>query len=218
MTRVAAALALLATAAPTRAQHVHIHADGQRHVHEAPVAGAVVTSAAPGLRLDAVNPPLGSAVGRAGATLADGTYLSVVYGQPFVRGRTVFGGLVGWGAVWATGAHTSTELAVTRPILFGGTRVEPGLYSLFSTPRPDRWTFHLNRALGMHLADDYDEALNVAEADATPEALGETVQALTLDFVPAGAVAGTAAGAAAGVDLRLQWDRTAVRVPIRPAP
>ncbi len=208
MLRLAAALALIALADPALAQHVHVHADGQRHVHDAPVAGALTTYASPGLRVDAANPPAGSAVGRAGATLADGTYLSVVYGQPFVRGRVVFGGLVGWGMVWATGAHTSTEVAITRAVLFGGTRVEPGVYSLFSTPRPDRWTLHLNRALGMHLADDYDAALNVAEAEAVSEALGEAVQALTLDFVPADA----------GVDLRLQWDRTAVRVPIRPLP
>ena len=210
MLRPLLALTLFA-AAPAAAQRVHIHADGQRHVHDAPVAGTVVTYAVPGLRVDAANPPAGSAVGRAGATLADGTYVSVVYGQPFVRGRVVFGGLVGWGAVWVTGAHTSTEISFTRPVLFGGTRVEPGLYSLFATPRPDRWTFHLNRALGMHLADDYDAALNVAEADAAPEALAAAVQALTLDFVPADAGAGTGAG----VDLRVQWDRTAVRVPIR---
>ena len=201
-------LAVLPAAAPVLAQHVHVHADGQRHVHDAPAEGTVSTYVSPGLRVDAANPPAGSAVGRAGATLADGTYVSVVYGQPFVRGRAVFGGLVGWGAVWSTGAHTSTELALTRPVLFGGTRVEPGLYSLFSTPRADRWTFHLNRALGGHLADSYDVALNVAEAEATPEALGEAVQALTLEFVPAGT----------GVDLQLQWDRTGVRVPIRPLP
>ncbi len=192
---------------PVLAQgRVHVHADGTRHVHEVPDISDVTTFLVEGLRVDAEAPPPGSAVGRAGARLPGGGYLHVVYGRPYARGRQIFGGLVGWGAVWATGAHQATELVVTAPVTVGGVALEPGVYSLFTTPRPDRWTLHLNRALGMHLADEYDAALDVLTADAAPEALGEPVPALTLDFVPAGD----------GADLRIRWDRTSVRFPVRP--
>lgn len=173
-----------------------------QHAH----SGLPETFLVEGFRVDPANPPPGSAVARAGARLPGGGYLHIVYGQPYARGRQVFGGLVGWGHVWATGAHMATELVVTAPVAVNGVALEPGVYSLFTTPRPDRWTLHLNRALGMHLADDYAPALDALTAEAVPETLAEPVQALTLDFVPAGD----------GVDLRIRWDRTCVRFAFKP--
>jgi len=158
-----------------------------------------------GLRVDAADPPPGSAVGRAGVRLPDGGYLHILYGKPYKRGRQIFGGLVGFGHVWVTGAHRATELVVTVPVTVGGRSLEPGVYSLFTTPQPEQWTLHLNRALGMHLADEYDPGLDVLTVDLTPTTLDAPVEAFTIDFVPV----------ADGADLRIRWDRTAVTVPIR---
>ncbi len=178
--------------------------------HEAAADGAADATAetflVEGLRVDPGDPPPGSAVGRAGARLPGGGYLHVVYGKPYARGRQIFGGLVGWGEVWVTGAHRATELVVTAPVTVGGEALGPGVYSLFTTPRPERWTLHLNLALGMHLADAYDPTLDVLTVDLEPETLAESVPAFTIDFVPA----------AGGADLRIRWDRTGVSVPIRP--
>lgn len=190
-----AALSVLGPAAPAAAQHDHAASSAEAETF-------LVT----GLRVDPEDPPPGSAVGRAGARLPGGGYVHVVYGKPYARGRQIFGGLVGWDQVWATGAHQATELVVTTPVTVGGEPLEPGVYSLFTTPRPDRWTLHLNRALGMHLADEYDPALDVLVTDAAPEALAETEHGLVLAFEPA----------ADGVDLVVRWDRTGVRFPIRP--
>lgn len=193
--------ALLAgSAAPVRAQHHH--GDG------APDTLAAETFLVEGLRVDATSLPPGSAVGRAGARLPGGGYLHVVYGKPYARAREVFGGLVAWDDVWVTGAHRATELLVTVPVVVGGVPLAPGAYSLFTTPRPGRWTLHLNRTLGMHLADEYNPAMDVLVVDAAPEALSDHVEAFTLDFVPT----------AEGVDLRLRWARTQVRFPIQIAP
>jgi len=184
---------LVAAAGPAYAQHGH--ADGE----------AAETFLVEGLRVDPADPPPGSAVGRAGARLPSGGYLHVVYGKPYKRGRQVFGGLVGYGHVWVTGAHRATELVVTAPVTVGGEPLEPGVYSLFTTPRPEQWTLHLNRTLGMHLADEYDPALDVLTVNVAPKTLDEPVEAFTIDFAPA----------EGGADLRFRWDRTAVVVPIR---
>lgn len=184
---------LLLSAAPVAAQHDH-------------AAGTTETFLVEGLRVDMADPPPGSAVGRAGARLPGGGYLHVVYGKPYKRGRVVFGGLVGYDQVWVTGAHRATELVVTVPVAVGGVPLEPGVYSLFTTPRPDRWTLHLNSALGMHLADEYDPALDVLAVDLLAETLAESVDAFTIEFMPADD----------GVDLRILWDGTAVSAPIRP--
>ncbi len=169
-------------------------------------AGTTEAFVVDGLRVDPADPPPGSAVGRAGARLFGRGYIHVTYGRPFKRGREVFGGLVPWGRVWATGAHHATEIALTTPVEMDGLPLRPGMYSLFTTPRPDRWTLHVNRRLGMHLADEYDPDYDVLTVDAVPETLAEPVEAFTIDLVPT----------EAGLDLRIRWDRTSVRFPMRP--
>lgn len=187
-----AALATLAASGPA-AQHVH---------GDAPPSDSVETSLATGLRIDEAAPPPGSAIGRAGLRYGDGGYVSVVFGRPFVRGRQVFGGLVGYGEVWAAGAHRATELWTTVPLRLGDTVVEPGAYSLFVTPRPGRWTIHVNRRVGMHLADEYDPADDLVTVDVDPEALAAPVEGLTWAFADDGSA------------LTLVWDRARVALPI----
>ena len=189
-----ACLAVALTALAPRAEAQH---------HGAPAAPDVAeTFVVDGLRVDVADPPPGSAVGRGGLRFADGGYVSVVYGKPYVRGRQVYGGLVGYGAVWVAGAHRATEMVTTVPLEIGGVRVEPGAYSLFVTPEPDSWTLHVNRALGMHLADEYDAALDVATVVVTPEVMDPPVEALTWSF------------AADGSALALAWGPLAADFPL----
>ena len=185
---------LLFAAAPVAAQHDH----GQAPPAHADGAEAFTVD---GLRVGDAPPP-GSGVGRAGLRFADGGYVSVVHGQPFARGRAVFGGLVGWGQVWSLGAHRATELWTTVPLVVGGARLAPGGYSLFATPGEAAWTVHVNRRLGAHLADEYDAAENVASVTVSPQTLAEPQEALRLSFETDG-----------GLALRIAWDRTAVWVP-----
>lgn len=201
--RLLALSALLASAGVSAQTHNHSGTVESGALGDAPAVREFVVT---GLRVDAENPPPGSAVGRAGVTMGD-AYLHVVYGRPFARGRQVFGGLVGWGQLWSAGAHVTTEMVVTAPVRMGGQDLAAGAYSLFVTPRPERFTVHVNRALGMHLADDYDPALDVLTLDAIPRRLDAPEPALTWAFVPAGD----------GADLCLRWDRTEACVPVRPA-
>ncbi len=162
-----------------------------QHTHAAPAPGGdpaavAETFVVTGLRVDETDLPPGSAVGRAGLRFADGGYVSVVYGRPFARGRQVFGGLVGLDDVWVAGAHQATELVTTVPLDVGGTRVEAGAYSLFVTPRADGWTLHVNATLGMHLADEYDAARDLATVAVAPDVLAEPVEALTWAFADDG--------------------------------
>jgi hypothetical protein len=191
-------LALLLLAAPAAAQHTHGFTPDGRAVAE--------TGLFMGLRVDPVNPPPGSGLGRAFAHLNDSTYAHVTYGVPYRRGRVVFGGLVGYGEVWAVGAHYAAELVLTQPVRAGGQRVEAGVYTVFATPGETMWTLHLNTELGMHRADRYDPANDALAVRVPVEPLAETVEAFTMDFEPA----------EDGADLRITWDRTRVRLPLRP--
>ncbi|MEM7417550.1 MAG: DUF2911 domain-containing protein [Gemmatimonadota bacterium] len=182
------------TVAPASAQHHDMD------------ASTATTFRADGLRIDETNPPPGSGVARAGVRLADGGYLHVTYGKPYKRGRVIFGGLVGYGQVWSTGAHIATELVTTVPLTIDGHSLEAGVYSVFTTPGPDRWTLHLNTTLGMHLADEYDASHDVLTAEAVVETLDTVVEGLEFEFVST---------EGHGLDLVIRWDHTAVRFPIQ---
>lgn len=193
-------VALLALALPAAAQH---------HGDVPPVEGVTEMFVVDGLRVDPDSLPPGSAVGRAGLRFDDGGYVSVTYGKPYTRGRQVFGGIVGYDQVWVTGAHRATEIATTVPLFIGGTTLAPGVYALFTTPRRDRWTVHLNRGVGMHLADEYDRTQDVTRVEVVPETLDERVDGLTMAFVTSAPMT--------GLGLRIAWDDTAITLPLRRA-
>ena len=197
MTRSLLPVALAALVASAAAAQHH----GSHGGHSG--AGVAETFVVAGLRVDEADPPPGSGVGRAGLRYADGGYLSVVHGKPYARGRVLWGGLVAWDAVWAAGAHRATELVTTVPLRIGGTRVEPGAYSLFVTPRAGApWTLHVNRSLGAHLADEYDPADDLATVDAVPSGLAQAADGLTWAF------------ADDGTSLVLSWGDRAVAFPL----
>ncbi len=162
------------------------------------------TALVEGFRLDLDDPPPGSGVARAMAFIGD-AYIHITYGRPLKRGRTIFGGLVGFDQLWAVGAHYASELFLTSPLNMGGTDVPSGAYSVFATPGASSWTLHLNSVLGMHQTDLYDPARDVLVVEVPVETLDEVTEALTIDFEHVDD----------GGDLRITWDQTRVRLPVR---
>lgn len=77
-----------------------------------------------------------------------GTRISLVYGRPSVRGRTIWGGVVPFGEVWRTGADAATRLHVDGPVRLGNVEIPAGSYSLFSLPHSDGTTLIVNRQVG----------------------------------------------------------------------
>jgi hypothetical protein len=77
----------------------------------------------------------------------DSTTIVVEYYRPSVRGRRIFGGLVGWGELWTPGANWATTLEVTRDVRIEGQPLPGGKYSVWLIPaaKPDSWTVVLNR-------------------------------------------------------------------------
>jgi hypothetical protein len=149
------------------------------------------------------------------------TYVSVIYGRPYKRGRTnVFGtkesgALVPFGDRWRTGANEATEITLTGNVLMAGKPLRAGTYSLFTTPGPETWTVHFNSRLGLDglgtFADNKftpvelgpsDVLVVTAKAIQLPE--DKEVDQFTIDLERT----------AAGADLVLRWIRTEVRVPI----
>lgn len=135
-----------------------------------------------------------------------GAYIKVVYGQPYRRGRTIFGELEPYGEVWRTGANEATEITITDTVLMGSEAVYPGTYSLFTIPKEDSWTIILNRDLGLWGAFDYNENRDYKRIDFPVQKLEEPIEAFTIQFSQPKNNTTT---------LSFKWDVVQVDVPIR---
>lgn len=136
----------------------------------------------------------------------NGTYIKVVYGQPYRRDRDIFGDLEPYGKVWRTGANEATEITITETILMGDQAVLPGTYALFTIPNPDKWTVILNKDLGQWGAFDYDSTRDYKRMEFPVINLDEPAEAFTIGFTEPNYSTTT---------MILKWDRVQVDVPIR---
>ena len=75
--------------------------------------------------------------------------ITINYGSPAVRGRTVWGGtLVPFDTIWRTGANEATHLATSKTMTIGDMTLAPGLYTLWTQhTRTGTWLI-VNRQVG----------------------------------------------------------------------
>ena len=97
------------------------------------------------------------------------TDIKINYHSPAVRGRTIWGGLVAYDAVWVTGAHSATTLKVGKDFKVGDKTIPAGKYALFTIPGKDDWTVIINKNWNQHLADDYSEKDDVVRIKVKPQ-------------------------------------------------
>lgn len=140
----------------------------------------------------------------------DGATITIEYGRPSVKGRTIFGpdGLHKPGAVWRMGADEATTLKTDRDLMFGSVHVPAGTYTLFSLPlagpAPDQPAGKLiiNKQTGQW-GTQYDESQDLARVDANVTLLAEPVETLTITVVDT----------PEGATLVTEWARIRAEVP-----
>ncbi len=110
----------------------------------------------------------GSLKAKAMGTIGN-TGITINYYSPAVRGRIVWGGLVPFDKVWVTGAHRSTNIDFNQEVEIGGVTIAPGKYALFTIPAKEEWTIIINKNWDQHLADDYDQKLDIVRVKVKPE-------------------------------------------------
>ena len=154
---------------------------------------------------DARGQAMGELSGRGeSTTTVHGATITLDWGRPLKRGREIFGALVPWGRVWRTGANQATHITTTKDLLVGDAVIPAGTYTLFSIPRPDRWTLIVNKRTRIN-GQAYDPEHDLVHLEMQTRALDEVVEAFTIlvEETPEGGV------------LRLQWDRTEAYLPFR---
>lgn len=149
--------------------------------------------------------PRPSPDGRA-STMVDGSRVAVVYGRPYMKGRTVWGGtLVPAGQIWRLGANEATLLVTQAPIELGGSMVPAGAHTLFFWMNADGTAkLVINKQIGQW-GLQYDQAQDLARVDLKKETLPSPVEQLTL------AVEKNPAGG--GGLITISWDTVKWSVP-----
>lgn len=137
---------------------------------------------------------------------SNSTYIKVVYGQPYRRGREIFGDLEPWGKVWRTGANEATEITITEPVLMGVDAISPGTYALFTIPEPDSFTVILNHELGQWGAFNYKPERDYKRLKFPVTDLDDPVEAFTIEFSDA---------QYSTTNMSLKWGLVKVDIPIR---
>jgi hypothetical protein len=132
----------------------------------------------------------------------DGSDITITYGRPSMRGRTIFGRLVAWDRVWCPGADEATTLESTRELRIGTLRVPIGPHTIWMLPAPDRWTLVVSREPdGFHTR--YNSRADLGRVPMTRRDLAAAVEELTFAI-------GAASG---GGTITMSWEKTEVSLP-----
>lgn len=130
----------------------------------------------------------------------NGADVEINYYSPAVKNRTIWGGLVPYGEVWVTGAHSATNISITKAFSIGNVKVEPGKYAIFTIPGKEEWIFILNKKYQQHLADNYkqeEDILRFAVKPISVDAVTERLQYSIIDN-----------------KLVIAWERVKIEIPI----
>jgi len=67
------------------------------------------------------------------------TDVTVQYSRPAMRGRTIFGDLVPYGAIWRTGANQNTVITFSDDVVVEGKQLKAGSYAIYTRPAEAVW-------------------------------------------------------------------------------
>lgn len=110
------------------------------------------------------------------------TEITVNYHRPSVNDRTLWGGLVPYGAVWRAGANENTTLRFSHPVTVGGVELPAGTYGLHMFPGEDGWQVALSSNASSWGSFSYDEAEDVVRVDVAPQPAPSTAEQLHYAF------------------------------------
>ena len=125
------------------------------------------------------------------ATIGAAT-LTVDYGRPLARGRTLLGDVIGYDRVWRTGANAATQFITSAPITLAGLSVPPGTYTLWTVPHLGGVELIVNRQAGQW-GTEYGPAHDLGKVPMKVDSAGTPLDTFTISIEPRDARHGTLA-------------------------
>jgi hypothetical protein len=135
--------------------------------------------------------------------------ISIDYGQPHARGRTVNGALAGdIGSVWRLGANEATTLRTDVDLVIGSITVPKGAYTLAAeTSATGAWQLLVNSKTGQW-GIPYPKDTEIGRTALTSKTLATPIESFSMWIIPA------PDGSAAG-EIRFAWGTREFSAPWR---
>lgn len=131
-----------------------------------------------------------------------GADIAIKYSRPSKRGRVIFGEIVEWNKVWRTGANSATMFTTSKDLMFGGTHVPAGSYTLFTLPTQTGATLIINKQTGQW-GTEYKPEMDLARIPMTTKKIANPLERFVITIDPQGN----------GGVLKLSWDTMEMAVP-----
>jgi len=117
----------------------------------------------------------------------DGANVSIEYGRPALKGRTVGKEVAPYGEEWRTGADAATTIKFDKALMFGAMHVNPGTYTLYTLPSEKQWQLIISKKTGQW-GIPYPKGEDLGRAPMTPGKAPAAAEQLTFSIqdTPAG--------------------------------
>jgi hypothetical protein len=132
--------------------------------------------------------------------------IELSYSRPSIKGRSIFGDLVPYGAIWRTGANGATTLTFSEDVIIGGTKVAAGKYGLLTIPGGYEWTIIITKQLDVTSPAAYKQDMDVVRLTATANSLPFSIETFMISFDKV---------KNNSIEMMLIWDQTAVSFSIK---
>ena len=133
-------------------------------------------------------------------------HIHIDYSSPGVRGRIIFGGLVGYDTVWQAGAHNATWLETNMDLVINGELLPKGKYGFFTIPSKEDWTIMINKKWDQHGKDEYDKNDDVIRFKVKPSISDEIIEHLEYKVNKISETEGT---------ISLAWEKVTIGFPFK---
>lgn len=109
--------------------------------------------------------------------------ISVEYSRPSAKGRAIYGDVVPFGAIWRTGANSSTKITIGEDTKIEGNAIAAGTYAIYTLPGKDAWDimFYKDLSLGGNVGE-YKKEDEVLRVSVKPTAYAQKIETFTINF------------------------------------
>ena len=132
--------------------------------------------------------------------------IELSYSRPNTKGRTIFGDLVPYKAVWRTGANNATTLTFSEEVMIGGKKIPAGKYGLLSIPGAAEWTIIITKQLDVTSPSAYKQEMDVVRVSTPVVAMPYAIESFMIFFEQV---------SSNSLELMIIWEKTAVSLPIK---
>lgn len=133
-------------------------------------------------------------------------HIHIDYSSPGVRGRIIFGGLVGYDNVWQAGAHKATWIETNKDLMIDNKLLPAGKYGIFTIPSKGEWAVMINKNWDQHGKDEYEEKDDVIRFKVIPSISDEITEHLEYKVNKVSETEGT---------ISLAWEKVMISFPVK---